>query len=487
MNLADERLNGLEDPSLTPTGRALLRCRVAADLILAGQYEAAREALGELWRGVGERPDTEGLDERTAAEVLLQAGALSGWLGASRQMAGGQDKAKDLISASAELFERLGEREAAALARSDLALCYWREGGYDDARIILTEAFGQVEDRAGRAKVLLRLVTVEIWAGRYKDAFILLKDYAHIFDEQISPALKASFHSNLALALNKLGVAEGRADHLDQAIIEYTEAIYHYERAGNERFCAKSLNNVAMLLYKLGRFSEAHRRLDRATRILTRLKDTGTAAQTDETRALVFLAEGKPREANRVIAGAVQTLEKGGPSAVLADAFTVQGIIWSRLKVYESSLLILRRAADVAEDVGASSNAAHAVLALIEEHGSKRLTQADVYGAYVRADRFLKGTQNAEDVARLRACARVVMRRLHGTWLHEDFTLTGAVRELEGRLIGQALEESDGSVTRAARLLGMKHQTLIFMLKTRHKALLKKRNPQRPRSITKKE
>ena len=32
---------------------------IAADRIDKGQYEAAREALGDLWRGVGQRPTTE--------------------------------------------------------------------------------------------------------------------------------------------------------------------------------------------------------------------------------------------------------------------------------------------------------------------------------------------------------------------------------------------------------------------------------------------
>src|SRR5215213_7308680 len=109
MNLADERLKELDNPSLTESERVLLRCRVAADLIHKGQYEAAREALGELWRGTGERPNIEGLNERTAAEVLLQVGVLSSRLGAFVKAAGAQGPAKDLISESAAIFERLGE------------------------------------------------------------------------------------------------------------------------------------------------------------------------------------------------------------------------------------------------------------------------------------------------------------------------------------------------------------------------------------------
>jgi DNA-binding NtrC family response regulator len=109
---------------------------------------------------------------------------------------------------------------------------------------------------------------------------------------------------------------------------------------------------------------------------------------------------------------------------------------------------------------------------------------------YSRADRLLKETQDAEYIARLRACARIVMRRLSGMRLHDkNFTLNGAVSELEAKFIEQALEKAGGSVTGAARLLGIAHQTLTTMLETRHKRLLKKRTPakKRLRSIIKKE
>ena len=62
MNLADSRLKELDNPSLTRNERALLRCRLASEFIHKGQYETAREALGELWQGVGMRPAVEGLN-----------------------------------------------------------------------------------------------------------------------------------------------------------------------------------------------------------------------------------------------------------------------------------------------------------------------------------------------------------------------------------------------------------------------------------------
>jgi tetratricopeptide (TPR) repeat protein len=218
MTLADERLKELDNPSLTEDERLLLRGRVAADLIHAGQYEAAREALGELWTGAGERPNVEGLGERTAAEVLLQAGTLSGWLG---KVKGAQEAAKDLISESAALFEKLGEPNRAAAARSDLALCYWREGAYDEARTILESASARIkEDATLKAKTVLRLVIVETSAGRYSDALRILTDAAPLFCEGASQYLRGSFRNELALVLRRLGTAERRQDYLDRAIID---------------------------------------------------------------------------------------------------------------------------------------------------------------------------------------------------------------------------------------------------------------------------
>jgi tetratricopeptide (TPR) repeat protein len=433
----------------------------------------------------------EGLDESTAAEVLLQVGALSGWLGASRQVQGAQEAAKDLISESGRLFERLGEPARAALALSDLALCYWREGAYAEARVLYVRAFDESDAAEQRAKVLLRRLTVEYSSKRYDDALVLLKQNSHLFDEGVSHALRGSFYNHLALVLRHLGSVEGRTEYFDRAIIEYTAAIYHYEQARHERYVAVIENNLAFLLYRLGRYPDAHTHLDRAQAILTKLKDHGTLAQVDETRARVLVAECRYVDADRKLAGVLKTLEQGDESALLADALTLQGLVWARLGVYDSSINALRRAAGAAESAGALTNAGLAVLTLIEEHGAGgRLPPAEVHEAYMRADGLLRETQDAEAMTRLRDCARVVMRRLAEPPVRaKSFSLYEVVQEMESKLIEQALEDADGSVTKAARLLGLTHQTLNAMLDGRHNQLREKRTPvrKRRRSIIKKQ
>ena len=484
MTLTDERLKVAGGFPAPADDLALDRCRAAAEFLEAGQYESAREVLGGLWRGLGLRPPVEGLKETTAAEVLLQAGVLTGRLGARRQVEGAQEAARDLISESAALFEKGGLTERVAAARADLAMCYCREGAYDEARVTLESAAALVRnDSLLRARTVLRLAIVEVSAGRNGEALRLLSDSAPLFGEGASHALRSSFHNELANVLQLLGKAERRPDYMDRAIIEYTASVYHAEMAGHDQYVASTENNLAYLLFELGRHADAHEHLDRAHAIFKRIEDVGRQAQLDETRARVYMAEGKFKEAERVVARAVESLEQGDEAALLADALTVQGVVQSRLGDLEASAESLRRAASVAEEAGALSQAGLALLTLIEEHGAAgRLQDAEVYEAYQRADRLLSARQDQESLARLRACASLVMRRMAGPQMGaEDFTMYGAVHDFEARLIERALEEGAGSVTKAARLLGLTHQTLGTILNTRHKRLADKRTPVRKR------
>lgn len=80
-----------------------------------------------------------------------------------------QESAKDLLSESAAVFEALSDARKAAEARVELACCYWREGAFDEARVILRgvlESVGAGQPRP-RAMALLRLAIVDSSDSRY--------------------------------------------------------------------------------------------------------------------------------------------------------------------------------------------------------------------------------------------------------------------------------------------------------------------------------
>jgi tetratricopeptide (TPR) repeat protein len=470
----------------------MLRCQVAAELMHKGQYEAAREALGGLWLGVGQRPPVSGMPPAVDAEVMLRCGTLTRLLGNVRNVAGAQEQAKDMLSEAERKFRAQGMPARVSEAQYELSMCYWWLGQHDEARVVLQDALKPLTDAdlELKAKILIRRTIVEAWENRYHDALCILKEAEPVFTSA-NDALKGRWHGQRAIVLMHLAAAERRPDYADRAIVEFTAAIYHYELARHERYCGINLNNLAFLLYKLGRYADAHEHLDRAQSVFTKLKDPGVLAQVDETRARVLVAEKNYRDADRIIAGVIKTFEQGGESALLADALAVQGVAWARLGAHDSSINILREAVKVAQDAGALTQAGHAALTLIEEHGAARLlSSSELTQVYRRAHDSLKGSQDAEDKERLLACAQIVIRRLSGMQVHEkNFSLYGAVNEFEARLIEQALEAAGGSVTHAAELLGLKRQTFAYMLRARHRKLFGKRTPpvSRLKSIIKKD
>jgi DNA-binding NtrC family response regulator len=409
MNLAAYLLSQIDDPGLSRDERARLRCRLAKELEEVGNYEAACGALGNLWQRIGEPPQLGGLDQEAASEVLLRAGTLTGWIGSSKQIEGAQEIAKNLISESITIFESLQKTGKVGEALTELAYCYWREGSFDEARITLRNAINYLGSNDDlKALALLRFAVVETSAMRFNDALYILNGAASLIETHGSDTLKGNFHNTRANVLKYLGTSEQRVDYTDKALIEYAAASFHFEQAGHKRYCARVENNLGYLLFTLGRFIEAYEHLDQARRLFSSLKDSGSVAQVDETRAKALLAEGRNAEAEKVARSAVRTLEQGGEQSLLAEALTTYGMTLARLNHYQQARLTLQRAIEVAYQAGDPESAGLAALTLIEElHGRLRLDE--LRAIYQRADALLARSQNLATLERLRSCANRII------------------------------------------------------------------------------
>jgi DNA-binding NtrC family response regulator len=163
-----------------------------------------------------------------------------------------------------------------------------------------------------------------------------------------------------------------------------------------------------------------------------------------ETRANVFLKQGRIKEAEEAARAAVRNQEKTGRHAMLAEALITHGRALARLERYGVALFAFRRAFDLAEDTGSSNQATEAALATLRELGE--------HLAVIEGGRLLPGRG-----------------------------LDKEKRTLEHDVIKLALEQASGSVVNAARSLGISFQALTYMLETRHKDLLQYRTPARRR------
>ncbi len=485
MNFTKELLHKIVDPDLAPDERVRLRCELAKQYEESGNYEAARDAMEELWRESGNPPSLEGLDQSTRGKVWLRTGVITGWLSATNHSEGSQEIAKNYITQSIAIFESQGDQKGIAEAQTEIAVCYGREGAFDEARVILSKALSLLDDHNGELKslALLRSACVEKLANRLSDALRILTKAAPLFASTTNDNLKGRFHNELATVLKNLGAAENRTDYIDRALIEFAAASYHFEQAGHDRYQAYVENNLAMLFFKADRFAEAHEHLDRAQALFTTLRDVVHLAQVTETRARVLLAEGDLVRAERFAQTAVQLLDNRDERSLLAEALTTHGTASARLHHLDQARAALERAINVAEQAGDFESAGIAALTLVEEL-PERLSDEELYSLLQYADTLLANTQNADLLRREKNCFRNFVPRI--LWPDWPTSLRQSVLRHEARQIRRALEDSGGVIKQAARLLELTHQGLQRILNTRQKHLrqvletIRARTPQIP-------
>lgn len=469
---------------------ALQLCQTALDLRDKSDYRGVRQVMRPLWKRVGDHPDVKGLEPPVVAEVLLCVGMLTSWIGSREGIEASQEVAKNLISEGITFFESVGDMRKVAASRAEIAYCYFREGALNEARIMLTEALQKLPSEGNtKARALLKLTTVEWSASRYNVALEILTVNARLFNKVTNHTTKGNYHNEFAIVLRNLATSEKRDDYFQRAITEYQKADQHFKIARNIIFRADVKNNLGFLLYKLSRFKEAHKYVAEARRLAVSVNDKVGAAQFDDTRAQILIAERKFKKAETVMRGAVRVLNKSGHQCLLADALITHGIVLARLGKGVQAQFTFQRAVEVARQVGALNKAGLAALTMIEELDD--LSRTTLQSSFQRASEWLANVESKELVSRFTAAANKVYVALNGeltpeeateALLNKPFDFHEEVLKLENTLIRHTLAKVNGSITRAAAQMGMTYQGLAYIIQARHPKLLKERSPVRRRS-----
>jgi signal transduction histidine kinase/FixJ family two-component response regulator len=381
-------------------------CTIAREQLELGDYDAGCGVLKQWWT-IGEWPKQEGLSQLAAAELLLTAGILTGWVDSTRQIEGGQRLAERLLSGAIALFDHLGDTKSSAEAEVEIGYCYYRQGLFDLARCTLRVATSNMSNATAqeielRANALIRIASVDRHAGRLHDALSVLKEAGSLV-ESFTPWTNGRFHLEFATTLKNLGIADGRAACFDQALGHYREALSHFEAIGNRRYTAIVENNYGYLLSTLKRFEEALLHLGRARGILEEFGDHVRRAQVDETLAQLYLASEQYDLAERSIKLAVDALETSGEDALLAEALSTQGLVLCRLGRRYEAKPSLERARRLAERCGDHEGAGKSLLILIEEM-CEQLGDDERRELGAQANQLLANSQQAATRERLRLC-----------------------------------------------------------------------------------
>jgi tetratricopeptide (TPR) repeat protein len=246
------------------------------------------------------------------------------------------------------------------------------------------------------------------------------------------------------------------------------------------------LNNIGNVLCDQSRFNEAHEYLNHARRLTVSARDKVKTAQVDESRAQLFIAEGKYIEAESTAHHAVKTFKKSGHLFFLAEALTTHGIALARLGSTDRAQFTLQEAIGIAHQAGSLNRAGIAALTLIEEIHD--LSADMMASAYEQAVDWLKEAQNFAFLLRFKAAGQKLAARLRtDTKTNPTETLLKRKKckeellQIEAERIRKALAEANGSVTHAAPLIGVTYPGLIYIIKSRHPHLLDERTPVRQR------
>jgi tetratricopeptide (TPR) repeat protein len=300
---------------------------------LQGEYQRAVEQLSYFWDGVCTRPRIERLSIEDAAELLLRAGALTGWIGAARQIQGAQSNARDLVAEAARLFTDV---EKVLECQNELASTYWREGDFETAAAVAREALkDSVYGTPQRLSLVNTLALVEIHQGHLKAAGDLLAAHADEAHCIRLPFARAVFHNQSGMVCKRRGEAaqdaDERAELLDRALIEYEGACSFFEEVGHLRHQARAKNNIAMTLVVKGTPRLAHRYIQEAIAIAKTARDASLLGSFEDTRALAFLGEGKLREALVAACASIGYLRDGEELALQSESQTTRGTILARM------------------------------------------------------------------------------------------------------------------------------------------------------------
>jgi tetratricopeptide (TPR) repeat protein len=310
-----------------------------------------------------------------------------------------------------------------------------------------------------------------------------------VFENIRHVVVKGSYHNELAMTFEEIAVADRRPDYFQRALTEYKAAEHHFKLAKNHINRASVKNNEAVVLSKIGRFKEAHKHLDQARQITVRFKDRTRTAMIDSTRADLLITEGRFKDAEAVARRAATALEKAGHRCWLADVLILQATALARLEKQARAHVTLQRAIEVAHEADALNKAGLAALTLIEE--VDRLSPDTLQAAYQQAREWLADSQSLDVLSRLNAAAgklaASVRRELSrdeavDRLLTKPYDIDQKLLEYEHDLIKQALIQSDGKVSNAAKLLGKSYQGLAKMIATKHPDLIPLRTPVRRRS-----
>lgn len=324
-------------------------------------------------------------------------------------------QAKDALTIAIDLFDLENLPEKAAESKVILAFAYWNNGEVSNAEALLDIVemeFSENRFHPVNLQIKINRMMLLCWSGELDNAEKLSLEITNLLDFCNDIRLRAMYHAEAAILNHHLCK-------YSQALMHFNETVRLAKESNLLNFLALNYNNFSLFYLDQKNFHKAHSYSKLSLEILERIGHTGWIPHILDSRANIFLAEGKSENALKYIGKALEYFYKSDDYKGLAAALWTKCLILLRQSKTEDALIVFGELEKIAaENIGEIAVRRYA-----------KLLSNEIYP--------LSGTKYEREVP-----------------------------EFKKFLVTRALHAANGKKTEAARILGfVKHQNLSEILK----------------------
>lgn len=281
-----------------------------------GRYEEGLAEIGDIWADKTKFPGVEEFEARDAAEILLRCGSLYGFYGHTRHLKRAQETSKDLLTNARERFQEIYDIEKIAECETYLALGYWRTGEYKEAETWIDFSLSHNLPNSNNTRLYSHIIKclIDLPSKRYAETREKLTHLEKYFLACNDNCLKGDFYTHLGLAEKNLGKPEA-------ALRCFEMARHYFGKAGHSIYQALAANNIAQVYRSQGKARLAHNAIDNAIRLFKKAMDKTREGFSFDTKALIYLDEGKYVEALAATDKGIAILANSENSGYLAETW----------------------------------------------------------------------------------------------------------------------------------------------------------------------
>lgn len=315
----------LEHPDAWPATRELV-VTLAPRMEQAGYRE---EWLGYLRRGI-EQSQEHG-DLATEAELRLQFGILL-------QLLSQYAEARREMTLCLQQFQQVGDDHGRARALNRLAYVLRREGERERAEAMAQQALELLADGdPERGYCHLVFGAIRLDERQWQAAATHFQSALDIWQKSAGPRLRGWGHSNLGLALWRLGEHAAAAEH-------FAIAIELFRHLGDPVHAAVTTMNLGSVLLSTDQSDEALGRYLSARPVFRQAQDLTRLGILESNIGMAYRQLGRPQRAEAAYHASIQIWQKLGNSIKLANAAGGLAQVYLDQGRYKDAATVLHRA-----------------------------------------------------------------------------------------------------------------------------------------------